>query len=185
MTLIEKKRFGVHNVIKTIGNILVFSGCLIWGFIYAARFKDRTKELKELEICISQLQNEMMYSYTLMPEILINISKKTIHPINKVFKEIANILYENEVNSVYEAFYIAFKNNDEILSLNKEDIKIILDLSKALGQSDLEGQKKMIDLSLYNLKNQCKKAEEKMIKSVKMYRYLGFTIGATLVIIFI
>ncbi|EPS46495.1 stage III sporulation protein SpoAB, partial [Clostridium botulinum CFSAN002369] len=54
-----------------------------------------------------------------------------------------------------------------------------------LGQWDPKGHENIIELALYNLKKQSDRAEESMIKNMKMYKYLGFSIGAVLVIIFI
>ncbi len=72
------------------------------------------------------------------------------------------------------------------MALEEEDINIILDLSKNLGQWDPKGgHEDIMELTLYNLKKQSNRAEEIMIKNTKMYRYLGFSIGAVLVIIFI
>ncbi len=95
------------------------------------------------------------------------------------------MLYENKVNSIYEAFNKGFLEEKDNMALKEEDIDIILDLSKNLGQWDPKGHENIIELTLYNLKKQSDRAEETMIKNMKMYKYLGFSIGAVLVIIFI
>lgn len=170
---------------KFLGSLLVFLGCLTWGFITANKFKERRDELLEIERCINQLKNEILYTYMSIPDILMNISHKSKKPISILFEKIANLLYENKVNSVFEAFSKVFYEEKDNISLKEEDIDIILDLSKSLGQCDAKAQERMIELALYNLKKESNRAEEIMIKNVKMYRYLGFSIGAVLVIIFI
>ncbi len=68
------------------------------------------------------------------------------------------------------------------LYLNSDDINVILDLSKTLGESDIQGQNSIFSLTISNLKKQIKISEEFMNKNIKMYRYLGFSFGAMLVI---
>lgn len=170
---------------KIVGSLMVFIGCLSWGFLYADKFRKRSKELTELERCINELQNEVTYTYTPIPEILYKISRKSIEPIGAIFENISTKLRHHKVDSVYEAFYETFKSQKDSININEEDINIMLDLSKSLGQSDVEGQKRIIELTLYNLRRQSSLAKENMDKNIKMYRYLGLTIGATLVIMFV
>ncbi|WP_251859483.1 stage III sporulation protein SpoIIIAB [Clostridium sp. Marseille-Q2269] len=170
---------------KILGSLFVFVGSLYWGISTANKFKYRRDELLELERCVNELKNEITYTYTSIPDILMNISLKSKKPISVLFKKISDMLYENQVNSIYEAFQKVFSQEKENLSLQQQDINIILDLSKNLGQWDPKGHENMIDLTLFNLKKQSNRAEEIMIKNMKMYKYLGFSIGAVLVIIFI
>ena len=67
--------------------------------------------------------------------------------------------------------------------MKNEDISAILDLSKTLGESDIEGQKRMFSLTLDNIKNQIEVSKIAMNKNLKMYRCLGFSLGAVIVII--
>ncbi|NFI06538.1 stage III sporulation protein SpoAB [Clostridium botulinum] len=170
---------------KILGSLLIFVGSLYWGITTANKFKYRRDELLELERCINELKNEITYTYTSIPDILMNISLKSKKPISTLFKKISNMLYDNKVNSIYEAFSKGFSEEKDNMALKEEDIDIILDLSKNLGQWDPKGHENIIELALYNLKKQSNRAEESMIKNMKMYKYLGFSIGAVLVIIFI
>lgn len=116
---------------------------------------------------------------------MFNVYEKSSYPLNEFFKIISDMLYSNKVDSVYEAFEKAFIEVNEFLYINKEDKDIILSLGKTLGESDIEGQKRMFSLTLENLKKQIIEAEVSMKKNVKMYRYLGFTLGMIIIIMFI
>ena len=59
-------------------------------------------------------------------------------------------------------------------------MNVILDLTKTLGESDIQGQSSIFSLTISNLKKQIKISEEFMNKNIKMYRYLGFSFGAML-----
>lgn len=172
-------------MIKIVGCLLILGASTIGGFIYSEGFKKRHKQLNELERAINQLQSEIEYTYTPLPEALYNVAQKSEEPISKIFMKASNLLYSNEVETVYEAFIRCFDDKDISLNLNEEDISIILDMSKSLGESDIEGHKKIFSLSINNLKKRISNAEIAMNKNVKMYRYLGFSIGAMIVIVLV
>lgn len=172
-------------MIKTIGCLMILSATTIGGLIYSEGFKKRVKQLNELERAVNQLQSEIEYTYTPLPEALSNVSLKSEAPINKIFMKASKLLSSNEVETVYEAFQRCFNDFDITLNLNEEDSNVILDLSKSLGESDIEGHKKIFSLAKSNLKKRIDIAETIMNKNVKMYRYLGFSIGAMIVIVLI
>lgn len=172
-------------MLKTIGCLLILSASTIGGFVYGELFKKRVKELNELERCITQLQSEIEYTYTPLPEALSNVALKSNEPIKDIFMKASKLLHSNKVETVHEAFIKSINDKRSNLSLKKEDINLILDLSKSLGESDIEGHKRMFSLSVNNLKKKISEAELLMNKNLKMYRYLGFSIGAMIVIVLI
>lgn len=172
-------------IIKIILGFLIIGSSTAAGFFYSEGFKLRTDQLNELARSINQFQNELIYTHTALPEILLNISKKSKYPINCIFEKIAFSLGTNEVDTVYSAFEKVFNENKKSLSIESEDINIIFDMAKTLGESDIEGHKRIFQLALNNLKKQIEKSEEAVKKNVKMYRYLGFSIGTTVVIMLI
>ena len=62
-------------------------------------------------------------------------------------------------------------------NLNKEDINVLLMLSKMLGQTDVEGQVSQIEIT--------RRVSRKTNKNEKLYSRLGTTIGLAIVIILI
>ncbi len=172
-------------MIKEMGCLIIVAASTIAGFMYSEKFKKRVKQLNEFERAINQLQDEIEYTHTHLPEAFNNIAEKSENPINKVFNKVSKLLYEGEAESVYDAFEKSIKDKKFELNLDEDDINVILDLSKTLGDSDIDGHKRMFSLVRNNLKKRISIAEISMSKNVKMYRYLGFTIGAMLVIVLI
>jgi len=172
-------------MLKILGCIMILGASTGIGFNYGEKFKKRTKQLNEIQRCIHQLQNEIVYTHTPLPEAILDVSKKSISPIKNIFEQVSSLLFLNEVDNVYEAFKNVIDNEKDNLNLKKEDLNIIFDLAKTLGESDIDGQNRMFSLSLENLKKQLKISEDLMNKNVKMYRYLGFSLGTVLVIILV
>lgn len=172
-------------MLKILACVMVISASSAIGFTYAEGFKKRTKQLSELQRCINQLQNYIVYTRTPLPEAIFNISHKSVSPIKNIFEEVSKLLFSNEVNNVYEAFYKVLNDKNKTLNLKKEDINVILDMAKTLGECDIDGEKRMFNLALSSLKKQIEISEDSMNKNVKMYRYLGFSLGTMLVIMLI
>lgn len=172
-------------MLKLLGCIIILGASSAAGFIYGESFKKRAVDLNELQRIIYLLQSEIEYINNPIPRALREISKKTINPFSLIFNDISELLFKNEVESVYDAFRIIFNNSNYHLNLNKEDISILFDLSKSLGDSDLSGQRKMFEFTLESIKKQIILAEELMYKNLKVYRYLGVTLGSMVVIMLI
>lgn len=187
MILIKMKASGGDNmfILKFIGCILILTASTTAGFLYSDNFKKRVSQLNELQRCLHQLQNEILYTYTPLTESFFNVSIKSKYPIRYIFEDASESLITNRANSVYEAMKAAIDNNIGNFNIKKEDFDILLDLSKSLGESDVDGQKSVFNLTIENIKKQINEAEEIMKKNVKLFRYLGFTIGAMLVILIV
>ena len=88
-----------------------------------------------------------------------------------------------EYNSAGEAWEQAVKISET--NLTKEDINVLLMLSKMLGQTDVEGQISQIEVTETFLEKQIAEAVEEKNKNEKLYRKLGTTIGLAIVIILV
>jgi len=172
-------------VLKVIGCILILCASTTAGFLYSDNFRKRVSQLNELQRCLHQLRNEILYTYTPLTESFLNVSIKSKYPIRYIFESASNSLTTNKANNVYEAMKVAIDSNINDFNIKKEDIDILLDLSKSLGESDIEGQKSVFNLTIDNFKKQISEADEIMKKNVKLFRYLGFTMGAMLVILIV
>jgi stage III sporulation protein AB len=182
MILIWVKIYGGQAMIKLIGCVVIIGASSMSGFIYSEKLNYRVYQLNEIHRAIHQLQNEITYVHALLPDAFKSIAHKSKEPIKELFNRTSELLVNNEHENVYEAMISAINSMKNKLFLNADDINVILDLSKTLGESDIEGQNSIFILTIENLKKQIVISEEFMNKNIKMYRYLGFSFGAMLVI---
>ena len=169
-------------MIKIIACAVILGASTVAGFIYSERLKYRVLQLNELQRAIYQLQNEITYVHALLPDAFKSVAHKSKEPIRELFNKTSELLSDNNYENVYEAMNSAMNLIKNRIYLNSDDINVILDLSKTLGESDIEGQISIFTLTLANLKKQIKISEDFMNKNIKMYRYLGFSFGAMIVI---
>ncbi len=84
---------------------------------------------------------------------------------------------------MYDAFSYSFTRYKDKLYFHEEDIDLLGDLSKSLGEVDIVGHEKLFSLISENIKKNLEDSEELMKKNLKMYRYLGICLGIGIVII--
>ncbi len=86
-------------------------------------------------------------------------------------------------HSASESWKKAIQNSK--LNLNNSDLKIIENLEKLLGKTNIEGQISEIEVTQKFLDDQIKDAEEERIKNEKLFKSLSIITGLAIVIILI
>jgi stage III sporulation protein AB len=172
-------------MIKIVGCILIIAASSMVGFTLAEELKKRAEQLRDIQSAVIQLQNEIMFTHTTLPQALLKISRKCRNPIAILLENIADKLSNNQVDTVYEAFFNSMEDVKKDLRFKKDDIDIILELAKGLGESDIEGHKKIFKLTDESLKIKIDEADRNVAKSAKLYRYLGFSFGAVVAILLV
>ncbi len=172
-------------LIKLFLSLIIISGCTLVGISYGEKLKKRVSEITQIQQSIYIIKNEIVYTYTPLPSIFKKISDKIEKPIANIYLDIWEKLTRNEVESIYTAFRQHFIEHNKEYSIKEQDIEIILELAKSLGESDVDGQKSIIELSLLKIKKNLEEANEDMKKNLKLYRTLGFAFGAAIVIIIV
>lgn len=170
-------------MIKSLVCAFIIITCAYLGFMYGERYRKRFYNLKQLQRALLQLENEILYAYTSLPIAVDNISKKSKGEIKNFLEEIAEGLKENKFDTVYDAFSYSFARYKDKLYFQEEDIDLLGDLSKSLGEVDIAGHEKLFSLISENIKKNLVDSEELMKKNLKMYRYLGICLGIGIVII--
>lgn len=165
--------------------IIVVILCAAIGYLYGEEFKNRYIQLKELMRVIIDLENEILYSHTPIPEGLNKIATKTIEPVSGVLSGISQKLMNNEVADIYTAFNESINEHKKQLSLKEMDYNILLDLSKSLGETSIYGQESIFKLAKEKLNTELEVSYEESKKNTKVYRSLGLGIGLMIAIFLI
>lgn len=172
-------------LLKVIGFILIMFSTTYIGFNFSKKLCKREEELVSLYSFISMLETEISYSITPLPEALFKISKKFNCNIGKLFSNISSRLYEKTGKTVYDVFLEAIDEQKGELYLNSEDLKIVEDFGKTLGQTDIDNQIKHIILIKKNISVLTERAREFKNKYARLYNMLGFLAGLMIFIILI
>ena len=158
----------------------ILLGSSLIGVMISNKYKNRTTELYELKKALNHFKSKIEYTYEPIKEIFLDISYNTIENISNIFNNAAIKLDELSAEDAW-IYSISTSRN----YLNKDDIEIIKDFGKTLGQTDIQRQLNKTKLTLEFLEGQIQNAEIEQNKNEKLYKTLGIITGMGLVIVLI
>ena len=156
----------------------IFLVCSAIGLIKSQKYTYRVEELKEFKNALNMFKTKISFTFEPIPDIFSQISGIVSTNISSIFR-IAS--YNMQFFPAGDAWNKAM--DTDILNINLEDKKILKDLSKLLGKTDLNGQINQIEITSSFLDEQIKKEEKEREKSEGMYRKLGMIIGLGIITI--
>ena len=80
--------------------IIVLLSSLI-GYLYGEGFRNRLSQLRELKRALIDFENDIVYTYTPLPESIESIALKAKSPIKELFNEISFKLKNNLINNKF------------------------------------------------------------------------------------
>lgn len=152
----------------------------IIGILFSKKYANRESEIKEMKNALNMFATKIKFTYEPIPNVFMEIANKIGGNIGNIFDRAASRMKEISAGEAWVQALTESKNN-----LSKEDIAVIQNLSRMLGQTDLEGQLSEIEIVNEFLTNQLENAAEERKKNEKMYRTLGLVAGLTIAIILI
>ena len=165
---------------KYIGALLIFTSSALIGFNSSLIPLKRYKNLYKISNCFNTMKNEIRYSSDYIDEILKKVSK--INDFSFIFNTTASI---DKTISIAARWEKAVLTDSPQLNLKKEDSEILIMFGHELGMTDREGQLKIIDNLLSNLRTSITDAKEEYDKKSKLQKGLGISLGLFAIIILI
>ncbi len=152
----------------------------IIGILFSKKYANREKEIKEMKNALNMFATKIKFTYELIPNVFMEIANKIGGNVGNIFDRAANRMKEVPAG---EAWVQALQETK--CNLNQEDISVMQNLGRLLGQTDLDGQISEIEVVNDFLTAQLENASEERRKNEKMYRTLGLVTGLTIAIILI
>ena len=151
------------EVIKIFMLFLVFVTSTLIGKFLSKRYVYRLEELEEVQNSLNIFKSKIKFTYEPIPEIFEEISQNTSKNIGLIFLKAKQKMNEETANIAWEEAL------DEVVKENKtnlknEDINILKNLSKLLGQTDVDGQVTQIEITQNFLETQIKEARSRKSK---------------------
>lgn len=158
-------------MLKVLGVLLVWSGCILWGLRAAAVLHHRGKILDDIGQGLELLERELALSRAALPELLKRVSHRTTKQGEQLF---FNCLIELEKgNSFTYSWHIALENS----GLTQQDRELLADLSALMGRYEADGQVQALS-RLRGMLDRHTALVSKQAKSMgKVYSVLGVTVG--------
>lgn len=170
------------EIVKMIILCLIFFTSTLIGKILSKRFAFRLEELEEIQNSLNIFKSKIKFTYEPLPEIFEELSNTTNSNVSYIFLKAKERMNEQTADMAWEETMREIED-EKRTNLNSEDVHTLKNLSKLLGQTDVEGQLAQIEITQSFLNAQIKQAEEEKSKNQKLYSKLGTTIGLAIVII--
>lgn len=168
------------GIIKSFFLIAIFGLATYLGNSKANQYVNRLKELVSIKSALNILENKIKFTQSPLEEIFKNIAENCSEKNIKNIFQVLSIKQEINIHKSWENTINLIESN-----LNSEDKKILIDMGKILGTTDVDGQVSNIKITSSFIDRQIEKAEQEKNKNVKLFRTLGIVSGLTIIIILI
>ncbi len=165
---------------KIILLISIIVASTLLGILFSKKYSNREKELKEMKSALNIFATKIKFTYEPIPNVFLEIANKIEGNVGQIFARASNRMKEENAGDAWANAFTDVPNN-----LTKEDITILSNLGRLLGQTDVEGQISEIEVVVQFLDTQLEQAKQEKIRNEKMYRTLGIVGGLTIAIILI
>lgn len=166
---------------KAVGAALVFFAAFTCGLLAGKREQRRIDEAEAFLALFEYIKNQV--GYFLTPTKLIYRGFE-----NKVLSDVGFLdrLCSHENDEIYfDAWGDAFRACEGELHLSAEEKRTVLRFGECIGKSDEYMQLKSFDYYIGLLSSELEKARSETAKNKKVYRTVGFAIGAMAAILLI
>jgi len=168
--------------IKYIGAILIFASCGAIGFLMAANYRREERCLSELIRLLENMQCELEYRLTPLPQICANAAQEATGCLGKVFNLLSKEL-ENQVAPDAATCMLAALS--AVKDVPTKVQKALIALGNSFGKYDLEGQMNEISAVKQQSTIQLEQMRDNRDVRLRSYQTLGLCVGAGLAILFL
>lgn len=161
--------------------LVLFAGTMI-GYLQAARYAARPRQIRQLAHALQRLETEIQYGQTPLPEALSRLSGIVPPPVSELFAEISEALSDRTGKTVRESWEKALEGGWSRTAMKQPEREALVRLGATLGASGRDDQLKHIRLAMLQLQAEEAAAREEQQRYEKMSRSLG-VLGAALVVI--
>jgi len=168
---------------KIAGIILIICSCTLLGWQQASHYPKRIRQLRQLQTAFNLLATEITYSLTPLPVALKRVCSQVEPWLEDFFQGIVSAMTEEKLllAEAWDKAELRLAQTD----LTAEDILLLRESCVNLGQGDAVAQEKTLALLQQRLEYNLGEALAEGRQKEQLWRYLGVSAGAVLVIILI
>ena len=182
--MIYKKRDGILQIKIFLIGILIGSSYLIGDIIYKAYLK-RHKELNEVIRILEVIRMDLTFGLYTLEEIFYRASLKKDYCLHSFFESMYEDLCREDgktLEEILEKNVLIIKNETNLQAKEIDEIK---KLFLTLGQSNVDSQERLIDLTCENIKKLTTDSKDEILKKGALYKklitFIGICIGIILI----
>lgn len=163
------------------GAVLLAAGPAVIGFHAARRLARRPRLLRELAAALEQMEREISFRLTPLPELFVRLSQEYSGPVGALFSCCARDMDDLGQRSLSQIWRQAL--TEATLDLDSRGQRALEELGEVLGRYDGDGLRGALRQTCGELTAAAEEAERERERKGRMDQVLGLTTGALLVIL--
>lgn len=168
-------------MIRLVGALLTAGGGALLGFMAAGRLARRAEVLRMLASAVEQMDREISFQLTPMPELMERLAANYPPPVGTLFHNCRRGMETLGRRSMGEIWRQALA--DAPLDLEERETAVLEELGEALGRFGESGLRSALSRAGAELTRAGELARSEAEKRGRMYRVLGAASGGLLVIL--
>ncbi|KKC46171.1 MULTISPECIES: stage III sporulation protein SpoIIIAB [Paenibacillus] len=172
-------------MIKAAGAVLILLAGTMIGFLQAARFAKRPRQLRELIHGLQRLETEIGYGYTPLPEAMRRTGAHMAEPAASIFRLTSDRLESPDAPAFEACWEETLAGCWPGTAMRKTELATLRRLGSTLGMSDREDQLKHLRLAQQQMQAEEDGARDDQARYEKLSRSLGILIAALVVILMV
>lgn len=170
-------------MLKTVGAVMILTGCLGLGMWYRSQFLGRLKNLRILQQILDLWESEVRYGKATLGECCLRMQKQLRDPFKSCFEELDKRLREADGESCGKIFRSVLEDRMRELPLQQADREAFLQFIPEDGYVDGELQLISIQRSRAMLESTIGKLERENGEKCRLALGLGAMSGVLLILI--
>ncbi|SDO09455.1 stage III sporulation protein AB [Paenibacillus sp. yr247] len=170
-------------MLKFVGGVLIIGAATLFGFLKAAHYVRRPKQIRGLISALGRMETEITYALTPLPEAFSSLSKQVAEPLASLFRLTSERLLTSDGTSTREIWQKSVNDVWTRTSMKQAEQDVVLQLGSVLGLTDRSDQIKHLRLAISQLQTEEIESREDQRRYEKMWKSLGVLIGALIVIL--
>ncbi|MCH5267746.1 MAG: stage III sporulation protein AB [Lachnospiraceae bacterium] len=173
-------------MLKWIGCLMVLSGCTGIGWYFSGLAKKRIRIMQELEGLLQRLYGEIEYAANDIPEVFRSMEKESVY-FKGFWERMGTRMEEGRAARLWEIWREEISRKElyrrSIRFLGQEELFIMQEIGRSLGQTDRQSQLHTLALYQERLHKVLERVEQECHGQARVYRVAGVTAGFFLVIL--
>ena len=168
-------------MIRLIGALLTAGGGAWLGFSAAMRLRRRVRVLRQLAGALEQMDREVAFRLTPMPELMERLAAEYPPPVGELFANCRRGMEQLGERSLSEIWRTALADTD--LDLERRAAAVLDELGEVLGRYEETGLRTALARAEAELTREGELAREEVRQRGRMYQVLGLACGGLVVIL--
>ena len=170
-------------MLRLAGAVLLAAGPALIGFHAAGRLARRPRLLRELIAALEQMEREISFRLTPLPELFLRLAEEYSGPVGTLFGCCVRDMDDLGQRSLSQIWRQAL--GEASLDLDGRGLRALEELGEVLGRYDGDGLQGALRQACGELTAAAEEAERERDQKGRMDQVLGLTSGAFLVILLI